>query len=96
MDMKWYEHRGRQHRRSRGMSNGANLCYLNAVLQAFMHLPPFLNWVLQHDALGCKTAHCLKCGLKRLAKAYLYTAITTPIQDCQGLGDIASASFQSP
>jgi len=34
------------HRLRRGLKNFSNTCYLNATLQALIHVPPFVAWIL--------------------------------------------------
>jgi hypothetical protein len=50
----------RKVRRPRGLENAGNTCYRNAVLQSLLHLPKFLNWVMQHNESRqnwpCRTA----------------------------------------
>jgi hypothetical protein len=42
----------RQNTRPRGIANGANNCYRIATLQTLLHLPRFVNWVLDHCEPG--------------------------------------------
>ena len=39
----------RTNRAPRGLFNGGNTCYKNAVLQNLLHLPRFVNWIMQHN-----------------------------------------------
>jgi hypothetical protein len=42
----------RQNRRPRGLANGGFSCYRNSILQNLLHLPKFMNWILQHNKRG--------------------------------------------
>jgi hypothetical protein len=39
----------RKSRRPRGLTNGGNTCYRNSVLQTLLHMPKFMNWIMQHN-----------------------------------------------
>jgi hypothetical protein len=39
----------RKNRRARGLTRVGNTCYRNSVLQSLLHLPKFLNWIMQHN-----------------------------------------------
>lgn len=39
----------RHSRRPRGLRNPDVYCYRNAALQVLMHLPKFINWIMQHN-----------------------------------------------
>ncbi|KAH7117771.1 hypothetical protein B0J11DRAFT_91271 [Dendryphion nanum] len=68
--------------RSRGFDNGGNWCYRNATLQILLHIPKFMNIVIDHNAPGpngvinnvCPLAqqarHCYTCRLKALIQEY--------------------------
>jgi hypothetical protein len=42
----------RKNRRPRGLENGGASCYRNSVLQSLLHMPKFLNWIMQHNENG--------------------------------------------
>jgi uncharacterized UBP type Zn finger protein len=101
MNMTWLMSRNRPNFRSRGINNGPNLCYQNAVLQALMHQPPFMNWIYQHNmnVAPCNATSCLKCHLKRLA--LMYWGSTNPTNNpitqqgsVQGIADLSFGSLQ--
>ncbi|KAI9048108.1 hypothetical protein LZ554_007904 [Drepanopeziza brunnea f. sp. 'monogermtubi'] len=58
----------------RGMTNPGVLCYRLSLLQSLLHLPGFVNWVM--DFLGpeqCVSNHCsdcVSCSLHQLCVAY--------------------------
>ncbi|KAK7182918.1 ubiquitin carboxyl-terminal hydrolase 2 [Paraphaeosphaeria sporulosa] len=43
--------------RPRGIENPGNHCYLNSILQAFMHMPQFLHWIRGHVVTQNCTPH---------------------------------------
>ncbi|KAF2855033.1 cysteine proteinase [Plenodomus tracheiphilus IPT5] len=68
-------------RRSRGINNPNNYCYMNSTLQALMHQPSFLNWILTHRSARSSRANvvrndcknpvdCAGCALKGLVQRY--------------------------
>ncbi|KAH6642624.1 hypothetical protein C7974DRAFT_447262 [Boeremia exigua] len=91
----WHPRESRPHVRSRGIRNGANLCYQSATLQALMHQPPFLNWIRQHNTVSCSTVPCLACHLVRLAGDYWGDSAAVLTTSNQSLRGIASMSFDS-
>ncbi|PSN67843.1 cysteine proteinase [Corynespora cassiicola Philippines] len=40
--------------RPRGLENGGNYCFRNAALQALLHLPKFINFVLTHNEVDAR------------------------------------------
>jgi uncharacterized UBP type Zn finger protein len=50
----WTARITRQSRLPRGLRNGGNTCYRNSVLQTLLHLPKFVNWIMQHNEHGQK------------------------------------------
>jgi uncharacterized UBP type Zn finger protein len=42
----------RQNTRPRGLVNNGNDCYRHSVLQTLLHLPRFVNWILEHNRTG--------------------------------------------
>ncbi|CAO2648436.1 Nn.00g077030.m01.CDS01 [Neocucurbitaria sp. VM-36] len=42
----------RKNRRPRGLANRGNDCYRIGALQPLLHLPRFVNWILQHNEQG--------------------------------------------
>jgi hypothetical protein len=38
--------------RPRGLGNAGNYCYRNSALQMLVHLPKFVNWVMEHNEDG--------------------------------------------
>ncbi|KAJ4347859.1 uncharacterized protein N0V89_009229 [Didymosphaeria variabile] len=62
--------RQRPNRNPRGIENPFSHCYINAVLQDFMHTPIFLNWIRTHTRDGTCAENCLKCNIKGLVEDY--------------------------
>ncbi|KAI9803524.1 MAG: hypothetical protein M1825_001867 [Sarcosagium campestre] len=62
-------------RPTRGIPNhNGEVCYLNSVMQALMHIPKLLNWLhMIHTAHICPITpqeSCLACCLRNVAEAY--------------------------
>ncbi|KAI9716548.1 MAG: hypothetical protein M1812_005279 [Candelaria pacifica] len=58
--------------RTQGMPNWNRvLCYRHSGLQAFLHVPKFVNWLEQeHMAADCAIDNCLACALRDLCEVY--------------------------
>lgn len=71
--------------KSKGMYNPRNLCYRRSVMQAFLHLPQFMQWIKHHwkdSAYPCRNANglpskkikitpdCPACRMRRLIGLY--------------------------
>ncbi|KAM0801122.1 hypothetical protein BDR22DRAFT_849132 [Usnea florida] len=54
---------------SRGLPTPPNWCYVSSILQAFLHVPRFVDWLKQQH-LDCVADHCLLCAFRDLASAY--------------------------
>lgn len=55
-------------RAHRGILNLGNTCYLNCVLQTFLHNPLLRNYFLadKHNPKTCDRAPCISCELDKL------------------------------
>lgn len=97
--MRFMLDRNRPSGRSRGINNGLNLCYQNAGLQALMHQPPFMNWVMHHNptVAPCNADRYLKCHLRALTRMYWGSGnpTNTPIAQQGCVQDIADLSYNS-
>ena len=97
MRFDWPPIGNRPNEESRGIENFGNLCYQNAVLQTFMHQPPFLRWILTHhtETNPCPVEDCVKCYVKQLVEDYWGEEDPTdyPISSDADPDEIAHASF---
>ncbi|KAL1601432.1 hypothetical protein SLS60_006345 [Paraconiothyrium brasiliense] len=62
--------RPRANHHPRGIENPHNHCYINSVLQTFMHMPIFLNWIRTHTQDATCGENCVKCNMKGLVGDY--------------------------
>jgi hypothetical protein len=82
----------RANKMSRGLHNRRNDCFRNSGLQALMHAPRFLNWVLSHNValpngtrrFGCQSPSETQRALTRRAMPSNYKPGhgATPLRDC--------------
>ncbi|KDP33497.1 hypothetical protein JCGZ_07068 [Jatropha curcas] len=74
----------------RGLNNLGSTCFLNSVLQALLHAPPFRNYFLsdRHDREACRKRSsdqsCLACNIDVIFSA-LYSGDRTPYSPAQFL-----------
>jgi len=60
---------------AKGLENapGANNCFLNVIVQCFLHLDPFKNLFCQQTVHSHADGACIFCALQAIFEQYLFT-----------------------